>query len=335
MAPDVRRFRGARAALLLALAWVTAALPARAGGPTTVDTFSGGVNQGNWIFFDWPTYPTTGGNPGTYISGSWSTKLPQVVTGGPSIFTGDFRLRNVTAFGIDLITTSTGLTEARPVTFLMSTSSCSVFVVLPDGIPTPGGGWKSYDVSFDPQSTTLPAGWQVMGTCTDPNAAWNAVIQDVTGVAFFWGDPTAWSSYTSHDWVFGADNPRLTEVNTWVDLGGASPGIVGPTVLLGAGLLTPGSTVAVDLFKAVPGALAVAWLSIAPAAPVPALGGTVHALPWDIQVFTTVNSVGRVALSTTMPAAPSGLELTFQVVSQHPSVPSGLMISNAVRGTVP
>ncbi len=319
----------------LALALAALASPARAGGPTTLDTFTGGVNLGNWLFIDYPQYHDAGGNPDAYISGALSMKIPQLSCGGPSVFTGDYRLRNVTTVGMDVSTEFSAQAVSRPFTIMLSGLNCSVFVVGPGLAPAPGEGWRSFDLSFDPQSTTLPAGWQATGTCGDADAIWNTVIQDVRSVAFFWGDPLAYDSYAHNDWVLGADNARLTEQNPWTDLGGGTASLSDEPRLLGSGLLTPGSTLKIELNDGPGAGLSLAWIALSPGPPLPALGGTVYALPYVGQEIVVLDPWGALKASGTMPALPSGTELTIQFVCQHTWPTTGLLLSNAVRGTVP
>ncbi len=322
---------------LLPMALLTATT--LASGPTTVDTFTGGANEGSWLFGRFPTYFTSGGNPGDYIGSTLSTKLPQLTTSFHNVFDGDFRLRNVTALGVDLITQSTQLPQSRPLTLMLTTNSCSVYFVGPELAPGPGDGWKSFDFNFDPLSNTMPAGWEPFGVCTDRDIAWNTVIEDVTQVAFLHGDPTLWSTYVLDEWIVGADNLRLTEQNPWQDLGGATPDPIGQPFqdprLLGAGLLTPGSLMSVNLYDAAPNELALLWIALSPGAPLSAIGGTVYALPANVQFLAATDAQGSIAATTPAPDLPAGTELTFQFVFEEPGSIHGLGLSNAVRGTVP
>ncbi len=313
------------------------AASAAAGTPTTVESFDGGVNLANWSYVPAFAFAPVGGNPGAYAEGDLSnTKIPRFTTQWASVFTGDFRGRNVTHLGIDLLVdAATDPGGPRPVVLRISSLSCTMTLELSQQIPQAGAGWVSYDVVFDPQGTTMPAGWVPGGSlCTDPDATWNTIMENVRSVEWNLGDPALFSTYEYGDWLVGADNARLTEDNPWVDLGGGSPGILGVPCLQGAGALTPGSSVTLALDDVLGASPVLLWMSAAPV-PFPALGGTVHAHPFAAQIFAAMDFSGHLVGSANMPPAASGTELTFQFICQDVNVPAGLTLSNAVRGTVP
>ena len=74
-------------------------------------------------------------------------------------------------------------------------------------MPQPGTDWRAFDLAVDAQSATLPTGWYHLGDFA-PDAAWNKVIQDVTRVELFYGNPTF--SYIFDVWDVGMDNVRIT-----------------------------------------------------------------------------------------------------------------------------
>ncbi len=122
----------------------------------------------------------------------------------------------------------------------------------------------------------------------------------------------------------------VTDVPALVDIGGGS--VVGDPVELEAqGALTPNSPLTVTVSGAEP-PLALAWLSLSPV-PFPALGGTVHAHPFTSQ-FLLDTSAGDVTVNTTWLAGIlPGTTFTLQVIAQDGTVPDGLVLSNALRGT--
>jgi len=122
---------------------------------------------------------------------------------------------------------------------------------------------------------------------------------------------------------------------SWDDLGGSTPGVAGAPRLVGSGPLQPGWPAALDLLSAPPSALLLAWLSFAPT-PQPALGGTLHVLPFANQFLFAADAGGSFHVSTTWPAGvPSGTSVWFQFVVQDASVRHGLTLSNALRATAP
>ena len=77
------------------------------------------------------------------------------------------------------------------------------------------------------------------------------------------------------------------------------------------------------------------WLSLA-SAPVPALGGTLHATPNVLQLLVFSDGSGEWSQSLTWPAGvPAGTEPTVQFIVQDLSVPAQITLSNAVMATTP
>jgi hypothetical protein len=177
------------------------------------ETFDGGSNVGGWTIgngFD--QIVTSGGNPGAYLHNpNIDTFAPQprtTLTG--NAFTGDWRARGVTEFGIDLRTFSTQFTFQRECTLVMYDSNgCGVYYLGTELVPQVAEMWKSFDFAIDSASTTIPVGWFPIGSCADGNLAWNAVMQDVQEVGLFYGDPTFFFIFDI--WNIGLDNPRITE----------------------------------------------------------------------------------------------------------------------------
>ena len=316
---------------LAALALLASA--ALAGGTTTVATFDGGVNLGGWTYGTPPALLPTGGNPGAFLAGAVDTFAPQLRTTGDSVFTGDWRARGVTSFGVDLKTFSTQFPALRECTLMLTSGGCSVFYLGTEFVPQPGAGWESFDFTVDSASTTLPEGWATFGTCPDPDVAWNNVITDVTQVTIFYGNPTFF--YIFDIWEMGADNLRITEADDpWTDLGGGSVGQNGVPALVGTGPLTAGSQLGVQLTSSPSSEFVLLWIALAPT-PFAAIGGTVQAFPFNAQFLGATDAAGALSGSATVPALPPGTELTLQFVCQDPTSIHGLTLSNGVRGTVP
>lgn len=193
------------------LAALLLSLPAS--GQGFVETFSSGSNAGGWTGGNGADQiESSGGNPGAYLhNDNLDTFAPQPhTTLQGSFFTGDWRARGITSFGIDLITLSTQFAFQRECTLLLSDGNgCSVYFLGTDFVPQPGTGWKSFEFSVDAASPTIPAGWFHLGSCSDANAAWNAVVQDVQSVTIFYGDPTFFFIFDI--WDFGLDNARIQQ----------------------------------------------------------------------------------------------------------------------------
>jgi hypothetical protein len=188
---------------------------------TFTETFTGGSNAGGWLYGGpAETIETTGGNPGAfYHSPTLDTFAPQPRTSGPdSVFTGDFRTRNITAIGIDLITISVDFSAAgRPLTLMLISDAgtpgdpnddWAAYFMGPVNVPVPGQGWASFSFAVPSQATSLPAGWQTIALGPNsPPPDWNDVITDVDQVRFFYGDPT--NFFIFQMWSVGIDNVTI------------------------------------------------------------------------------------------------------------------------------
>ncbi len=191
----------------------------RAQAQTTVESFTGGSNQGGWTWGAGDQLATTGGNPGAYLRTTGvDTFAPQPRTTVLSIFSGDYRARSVSSVGVDLITNSTQFPFAREVTLMLENDAGTpanpaddsiVYRISPGFVPQPGTGWASFDVPVPSSSTVLPAGWQVLQGAGSADAVWNAVVTNVTRVRWFYGDPTFFFIFDI--WQVGLDNARITE----------------------------------------------------------------------------------------------------------------------------
>jgi plastocyanin len=130
-------------------------------------------------------------------------------------------------------------------------------------------------------------------------------------------------------------NGHITVEPVWSDLGGGTVGVGGVPVLAVDGPLTDGSALTVTLGGAAPDEVIVFWLATAPV-PFGALGGTVWAFPYTLQVIRGTDAAGAFSQGVTWPAGiPVGTELTLQFLVQDLSVPQQIVLSNAVRATTP
>ncbi len=203
------------------------------GEPTFVETFDQHFNTGNWSFFGNPDnrieiIEMNGGNPGAFLHarcGVWGcldTYAPQLRTqlGVASIFTGDYRQKNVTGVGVDIAIFGPEYvtTGGRPLSILLRHDSgtphdysddITVFWAGNKGIPMPTGAFKEFEIPVPSQSATLPMGWGVLsgyGT-GDDDADWNRVITGVSQLTFFFGDPEMF--FIFQQWEIGVDNVRI------------------------------------------------------------------------------------------------------------------------------
>ncbi len=130
-------------------------------------------------------------------------------------------------------------------------------------------------------------------------------------------------------------NGHITVEPVWTDLGGGTAGVNGVPSLVVDGPLTAGSNLSLSLTDAAPNAALVFWLAFAPV-PFAALGGTVWAFPYNLQVIRTSNASGAFSQSVPWPAGvPVGTELSLQFLIQDLSVPSGIVLANGAFATTP
>ena len=101
---------------MLAVALATAALASAQAAPAGVTTFTEnfetGSNVGHWTFGapPWEQIEAEGGNPGAFLRNYWLDTIGpsgQTLVGESSIFTGNYRGRNV----ISLASSSSGATR--------------------------------------------------------------------------------------------------------------------------------------------------------------------------------------------------------------------------------
>ncbi len=206
--------------LLIALSLLAASL---AHADTFVDTFEGGTNHGAWSYGTvFGRIEPTGGNPGAFFhDDALDTYAPQFRTypGYASPFTGDYRARQVTSLGVDLILFRVDFSaEGRPLSLILENDNATPFdpsddwgayFIGPDNVPLVGQGWRSYDFGVPSQAASLPAGWALIdfGPNVPPQRSWSRLIADVDGVNFFYGNPE--NFFVFQMWDVGADNARL------------------------------------------------------------------------------------------------------------------------------
>jgi hypothetical protein len=190
-----------------------------AAADTLVVTFDG-VNVGGWTFGTPGSIPGAGGNPGAYLaSGLLDTFAPQprtTLSGSP--FTGDYRAAGVSGLGLDLITFAAQTTAGRPLSLMLihdngtpaNFSDDTAAYTMGPNIPAVGAGWVAYDFSVPSSETELPGGWLLLnlGDSGAPaNHTWDQVIQSVSQVRYFYGDPTL--IFIFQQWMLGLDNARI------------------------------------------------------------------------------------------------------------------------------
>ncbi len=193
-----------------------------ASGAVFVEPFTGGTNVGLWTYGGAMSTQTTGGNPDWYRRvDDVDTFAPQLRTQGESLFTGDYRARNVTSLGVDLKTFAVDFSAAeRPLTLMLvedngtpgdSSDDWAAYTIGALDVPVPGQEWITYSFVVPSQSATLPAGWatQIYGPNSPANPDWNQVITDVDRVVFFYGDPELF--FIFQQWTLGVDNVRIEE----------------------------------------------------------------------------------------------------------------------------
>lgn len=187
---------------------------------TFVEEFTGGSNTGDWTYFA-PSelIESSGGNPGAYLHAfNLDTTRPRVRTTTPSVFTGDYRARQVSSVGIDLITHSTQFPYGGDTSVLLYNDGGTpgqndddwAFYRLGDPVPPVGGGWVSYDFDIPSQAATPPAGWEPIEFGPNANPDWNVLMGNVTSLGYFYGDPSLFYIFDIYD--IGADNPRITYI---------------------------------------------------------------------------------------------------------------------------
>lgn len=199
-------------------------LAAAADAATFTESFTGGSNHGGWTFGTTNgRIETPGGNPGTYFHDPFVDSFapqPRTTWGVESEFTGNYRERNVTAVGVDLVIFRVDFSAAeRPLTVMLISDNgtpnnfnddWAAYQIGDLNVPTPGQGWRSFSFEIPSQSQTLPAGWSTIafGPNSPTSPDWNDVITDVDQLRFFFGNPEFFFIFQA--WDLGLDNPSIT-----------------------------------------------------------------------------------------------------------------------------
>jgi len=202
---------------------------------TTVETFETGTNQGNWTWGTGSeTFVIADDSHGRYLREDYLvTFTPRASTdfGTPSIFTGDYRARNVASVGIDMaIPSVSGTVTGRTVTLILLNDNGTpddleddwgAFTVTSLPIPPTGVAgvsgpseilqWRSYDIAVPSQSASLPDGWSwISRNYLRRNGSWTRLMRDVDHVGFIMGNPAV--VYPLLAWDVALDNPRVTTI---------------------------------------------------------------------------------------------------------------------------
>jgi hypothetical protein len=210
--------------LLVLVAAACLALPASAASTTTVmETFDGPLDQATWRLGVLDEIVAVGGSPGAYLRNrSFDAAVPSPVYFGPvpSPFFGDYRAAGVTSLGLDVnvFAASMGVDHARAISLVLGSDmgtpddvsdDCEVDFVGHKPLPSAGSGWRAFDFRVPSDTTKLPAGWRVRGSCAGltGDAAWNRVITNVTRVSFPFSDPELFWFFQV--WDLGIDSIRI------------------------------------------------------------------------------------------------------------------------------
>lgn len=187
---------------------------------TVTETFDGN-NPAGWTLGNGAdTIQEDGGNPGGFLfNDQLDTFAPQPRSGWgiPSEWTGNYRQKGVTSLGVDFKLFHVDFSAGdRPLTVMLHfdggtpddfDDDYAAYIVGPENVPLVGEGWKSYDFEIPSQETSLPAGWKYLEFGPNSNPDWNEVIENVSQVVFFWGDPEYFFIFQM--WHIGMDNPRI------------------------------------------------------------------------------------------------------------------------------
>lgn len=202
--------------------------------PLFVETFSDGGNEGAWGFGGHGVIEPSGGDPGAFLhDADLDTFAPRARTQWQktSLFTGPYREQGVVGLAASFqIFAVTQTVAERPMSLMLvsdpdtpddASDDTFLYYVGPDNIPSPGAGWMPYQFEVPSHSPTLPfphsqtegePGWGVsqgdlFTPATDPDAAWNTVMEDVDQVIFWFHDPRYFAILQG--WSVGMDNPSI------------------------------------------------------------------------------------------------------------------------------
>jgi len=187
-----------------------------------VETFDAGSNQYQWSWGFGDTLPTAGGNPNGYLrTDGLDTYAPQPrPLAANSPFVGNYRAAGVSCIGVDLITYAVDFgAGGRPLTLMLihdngtprdPSDDTAAYYMHAQNVPLPGQGWISYTFDVPSQQTALPPGWALLNlgdSGSPPIHTWNQVIQNVSRMQFFYGNPEFF--FIFQQWALGMDNARI------------------------------------------------------------------------------------------------------------------------------
>ncbi len=185
--------------------------------------FEDGSNTGGWSYGTLSeTIVTVGGNPDAYFGvTNYAAPFPLPRTTQVSVFTGNYRSKQVTSVGLDtsIFYVNLGLTEGRPMSVILISynetptdysDDWGAYFVGPKNIPAEGAGWDFFDINIPSQATSLPPGWDFIrfGPSSPTSFDWNNIITDVGMLSFHYGHPAMMAIF--QDWDMGIDNMRIT-----------------------------------------------------------------------------------------------------------------------------
>ena len=143
---------------LSSLLLTASALSAQDVGPV-FDGFTGGVNQGGWIYNGSETFPPTEGNPGAWMHQSFASTFAPVFVTQTSVYDGDYRAAGVSRLTFDarLVSKNFGDGSGFSMSILLRDTKDTADVTDDDyayfvgeNVPIQGTGWKSFDFG-DPE----------------------------------------------------------------------------------------------------------------------------------------------------------------------------------------
>jgi len=213
---------------------------------TTVTTFEGGADDG-WIgpngddgFGGGTWVVPTGGNPTgnmrtvfndfgiPYINVSNSAFLGDYTTASSITISIDLKVENLRFFGTNV--SRPWVLELRDVDGATGGYPWnSVWFKFAQISQATHGDWTTFSVTFDPSSTSLPAGWRGTGAedpvtyepMLPPGVAFRDVLVGVDAIAFTTLEPGMFFGFTDH--TFRVDNISITRTSAPLgDLNGDS-----------------------------------------------------------------------------------------------------------------
>jgi hypothetical protein len=191
---------------------------------TVTETFDGTLADATWRLGTLDEIVPAGGSPGNYLRDrQLDAAIPTPVYVGPlpSAFFGNYRAASVSSLGLDVnvFAAGFGVDSTRPIALVLGSDmgtpsdpsdDCEAYLVGSKPVPRPGSGWRPYEFRVPSAETTLPASWTIRGACAglSQDAAWSAVMENVTRVTFPFADPgTAWFFQV---WDLGIDSVHIT-----------------------------------------------------------------------------------------------------------------------------